>query len=125
MFSFLRARRKRNTIRRYVTQLGPMLARRYGKAEFYSTDRVREAIQENGLPPDEAAYALVLYCTPERFAADQAARGGGSGYWQLRTEIMEYDFRHGPDRTPGDGNIGTGFCDSDPGFGHTGHGGSY
>ncbi|MBV9849785.1 MAG: hypothetical protein JO250_08955 [Armatimonadetes bacterium] len=103
LFRFPRARRKRNSISRNITQLRPTLARRYGKAEFYSLERVREVIQENGSPSDEADYALVLYCTPERFAADQAARGGCAGYWQLRAEIIGYDFRHGRGITPGDG----------------------
>ena len=66
----LRDRRKRHTIKKYVTHLGPMLARRYGKAEHYAPERVRDTIEQNGLPSDEADYALVLYCTPEQFAAD-------------------------------------------------------
>ena len=101
--SFLRDRRKRHTIKKYVTLLGPMLARRYGKAEHYAPERVRDTIEQNGLPAEEADYALVLYCTPEQFAADQAVHGGVSGYWQLRTEIQGYDFRHGHERGSGGG----------------------
>ena len=119
---FLRARRKRRTIKAYITQLGPLLARRYGLAEHYPPAQVRRVLQESGLPPDQAEYALVRFCTPEQFAADQAARGEASDYWQLRTQIMEYDFRRGPDITPGDGNIGGTFAD---GGGDASYGGGH
>ena len=91
----LRGRRKRSTIKSYITGLRPFLARTYGKAEYYSPERVRKALSEGEFSSEELVYALVLYCTPEQFAADQAAHGGDGKYWLLRTEIMEYDFRQG------------------------------
>ena len=95
MHDYLEARRKRRTIKRYITDLGPLLARTYGKSTNYSPKRVRDTLQNAGLPTEYEAYALVIYCTPDQFAADQAAQGGTAQYWPLRVEITEYDFRHG------------------------------
>ncbi len=99
--NLLRDRRKRNDIKKYIMQLGPLLARTYGKAEHYSPERVRKTLHEGKFPAEEIAYALVLYCTPEQFAADQVAHGEAGKYWPLHTEIVEYDFRFGRDTTPG------------------------
>ena len=101
LLSLLHARRKRSALKRYILHLGPLLARTYGKAEHYSPKQVRGTLSESGLASAEAVYALVLYCTPEQFAADQAAHGETGEYWPLRVEIMKYDFRHGRDTSPG------------------------
>jgi len=109
----LSVRRKRNNIKKYILQLGPLLARTYGKAEHYSPERVRKTIQEAKMPTEEAVYALVLYCTPAQFAADQKRYGGTSQYWPLRVEIMEYNFRYGRDTTPGGVGSDSSFADYD------------
>ena len=95
LFYSLRGRCKRNTIKSYITLLGPLLARTYGKAEYYSPERVRKTLSEGEFSSEELVYALVFYCTPEQFAADQATHGETGKYWLLRAEIMEYDFRRG------------------------------
>ena len=101
LFQPLRNRRKRNTIKNYILKLGPLLASTYGKAEYYSPTRVREILLEGEFSSEELVYALVLYCTPEQFAADQTAHGETGKYWPLRVEIMEYDFRQGRDTSSG------------------------
>ncbi len=105
---WLKSRRKRGAIRRYITHLGPLLASTYGKFDHYLPERVRKAIQENGFSADEAAYALAIFCTPKQFAADQKARGETAQYWPLRVEITAYDFRRGYDTSnpiSGDGGL--------------------
>ena len=101
LFQLLRTRRKRNAIKRYIVKLGPLLARTYGKAEYYPPQRVRKALLEGEFSSEELVYALALYCTPEQFAADQAAHGATGKYWLLRAEIKEYDFRQGRDASSG------------------------
>ncbi len=95
IFRILAARRKRSNIRKYITLLGPALASRYGKATYYSPEQVWQTIHQENLSETESEYALVIYCSPKTFAADQMANGRVAQYWPLRVEIMEYDFRHG------------------------------
>lgn len=101
IFRMLVARRKRSTIRKYITDLGPALSSRYGKATYYSPERVRQTIQQEHLSDKESEYALVIYCSPKAFVADQQTHGGKARYWALRVEIMEYDFRQGRNWEPG------------------------
>ena len=101
LFQGLRTRRKRNTIKSYILKLGPLLASTYGKAEYYSPTQVRKTLLEGKFSSEELVYALVLYCTPEQFASDQAAHGEPGKYWPLQVEIMEYDFRQGRDTSSG------------------------
>ena len=101
LFNWLEARRKRRAILRYITELGPLLARTYGKSEFYTPARVRKIRQQSGFSEQHEVYALVLFCTPTRFAADQAARGKTAQYWPLRAEIIACDFRRGHDKSEG------------------------
>ena len=127
LFNFLRARRKRNLIKKYITSLGPSLATRYGQAEYYSPERVRKTIEETGLCADELIYALVLYCLPKKFTSDQRAHGRSERYWDLRMEIVEYDFRHCRKREFGDigGDLSSADQSALSGYGHFDIGGHF
>ena len=118
IFRMLAARRKRDTIRKYITHLGPALASRYGKPTYYSPEQVRQTIQQENLSEQEIDYALVIYCSPKAFASNQKASEGTAQYWPLRVEIMEYDFRHGRTWEPGtDGeNLSAGDQDARAGY---------
>ena len=113
LFQRLRTRRKRNTIKSYILKLGPLLASTYGKAEYYSPERVRKTLLEGEFSSEELVYALVLYCTPEQFAVDQATHGESGKYWPLRVEITEFNFRHGHDTTSGGFYSGLSSADQD------------
>lgn len=92
IFGMIAARRKRSAIRKYITYLGPALASRYGKLTYYSPERVRQAIQQEQLSEKESEYALVIYCSPKAFAADQQTHGGKGRTWEAGTSGENLSF---------------------------------
>lgn len=100
--NLLRSYRKRRTIKSYLTRIGPLLAKRYGKAERYTPKQVEETAREAGLPMHDLCYALSVYCNRDAFDAYHAESGEDCNYWQMRAEVAEHYFHGNVAFTPQD-----------------------
>ena len=92
--NLIRAYRKRRTIKSYLTRLGPLLAKRYGKSALYTPKQVEDTARAAGLPTDDLCYALSVYCNQEAFNLYHVDLGEYCDYWQMRAEVAEHHF-HG------------------------------
>lgn len=91
---FFRTSRKRKTIGLYLTRLGPILQRRYGKSSHYTPAQVEQVAREAKLPMGDLCYGLSIYCTAGDFDDYHAAHGEECNYWKMRVEVGEHHF-HG------------------------------
>ncbi len=98
----LRSYRKRRTIKAYLTRIGPMLAKRYGKSERYTPKQVEAAAWEAGLPMADLCCALSVYCNQDALDAYHTALGEDCNYWQMRAEVAEHCFHGNVAFTPHD-----------------------
>ncbi len=98
----IRSYRKRRTIKAYLTRIGPLLAKRYGKSERYTPKQVEETARKAGLPMDDLCYALSVYCNQDAFEAYHAEAGEECNYWQMRAEVAEHHFHGNVAFTPQD-----------------------
>ena len=96
IIGFLRAYRKRRTIGLYLTRLGPILQRRFGKSSHYSPVQVEQAAREAKMPMEDLCYGLSIYCTPDDFDDYHAAHGEDCSYWEMRVEVAEHHFHGNP-----------------------------
>ena len=88
----VRSFRKRKAIKLYLQRMGPLLAKRYGKSEYYKPEQVKQTAKEAGLPTDDLCYALSIFCDQDAFDLYHADSGEECSYWEMRTEVADHHF---------------------------------
>ncbi|MGP8291886.1 DUF6559 family protein [Vreelandella zhanjiangensis] len=84
--------RKKRAIKSYIEHLPKILAKDYGRADYYSQLQVRCSIERSRLNPRYEHYALAMYARPSEFMVYQQEANDDFSYEALRTEIGEAFF---------------------------------
>lgn len=124
---------KKSALKQYIVKLGPLLAKRYGKAEHYTYGQVKQTVSECGLNATYAVYAYAIFLNSNDFDNQMKETCNENiSYSQLREEVSHKYFHNnstfdatsvckvsGDDDVPGmsSGDIGDGSSSGDSGDG--------
>jgi hypothetical protein len=89
MIGFLRALRKRRTIRNYIRKLGPDLRRNHGSRRYYTPEQVRRSAHNTGVDMHDLCYAYSAYCSPADFDNYHQQTGEPCDYDAMRQEVAD------------------------------------
>jgi hypothetical protein len=89
IFNWFKNRKKDKALASFVYNLGPLLAKQYGKSKFYSPDQIKKMFEEYKFDEEFLSYAMAMNLDKSRFGDVKKKMNVDWDYESLRKEVAD------------------------------------